>query len=98
MSENAPKTKLKKIVIQIAGSELELTPDQAKELRDILADLYGENVIKRHEHHHHDYPWRYWHYTYPAPEITWTSTSISGDFQNASSVAISSDTVYLSAA
>jgi len=49
-------TKIAKIVIDIAGEKLELSPKQAKELRDILCDMYGGSVV---EHHHHDsYPWR----------------------------------------
>lgn len=66
MSKQNP-TKLKKIVIAIAGEELELTPAQAKELRDILLELYGGKAV---EHHHYDH-WQRW---YP-----WTYTSNSAD-------------------
>lgn len=41
MAKETRVTKVEKVIITIAGKTLELTPDQAKELRDILADMFG---------------------------------------------------------
>lgn len=64
-----PKTKIAKIVINLNGEELELSPKQARELRDILCEMYGEKTVKNiHEYHHYDWnrPW---------PYTTWVTTS-----------------------
>lgn len=36
-------SELKKIVLQIGEKEIELTPDEAKELKKVLGDLFGED-------------------------------------------------------
>ena len=54
-----------KIKLKIKDVEIELTKDEAKDLRDVLNGLVGEKVIEKiiEEHHHHygSYP----HYPYP---------------------------------
>ena len=35
-------SEIKKIVLSVGDKEIELTPDEAKELRKILGDLFGE--------------------------------------------------------
>lgn len=39
----AKKMKVEKIVVKMKDQELELTPDEARELKQILADLLGDN-------------------------------------------------------
>lgn len=51
-------TKLQKVVIEVGGKKLEFSPEEAKELKAILSDLFGgkrvvERVIER------DY-WHWW--------------------------------------
>ena len=95
------KTQIKKVVIEIAGKELLLTPTQAKELRDILCELYAKPVNEVVKHVHHDYRYHY-------PYATWTvssglvlcsnTTTASGYVNaNCANSSASSDTVYLSA-
>ena len=76
---------VKKITISIGGTEVEVTPKQARELHNVLAELLGleaKETIVIHEW----YP-RYWCYpaypaypttdpTYPTTDPTWyTSTA-----------------------
>ena len=70
------KTAISKIVINLNGQELVLSPKQARELRDILSDLYGstETIVEKHDHYHGYRGYRDW------PFQTWTlpySTCIS---------------------
>lgn len=92
-------TKIAKIVLNIAGKEIELSPKQAKELRDILAEMYPGT--KTSEYHYH-YPRPYTPYTWPY--ATWTVSSknavlLSDSATRASSNVsnMSTDTVYLAA-
>ena len=72
---------VKKITISIGGTEVEVTPKQARELRDVLAELLGleaKETIVIHEW----YP-RYWYYpAYPTTDPTWytSTTGSSGTF------------------
>lgn len=49
------KTELKKLVIEVGGKKLEFTPAEAKELKNILADLFGAD--KTTHVHHYDHNW-----------------------------------------
>ena len=41
-------TKLTKVVIEVGGKKLEFTPEEAKELKTILSDLFGgERIVER---------------------------------------------------
>jgi hypothetical protein len=42
MAKDTKMTKIEKFIIEIAGTKIELTPEQAKELRDILVDALGQ--------------------------------------------------------
>ena len=75
---------VKKITISIGGTEVEVTPKQARELHNVLAELLGleaKETIVIHEW----YP-RYWYYpaypTYPTINPTWytSTTGSSGTF------------------
>jgi hypothetical protein len=44
MANDVKATKVEKIVISLAGTSVELSPDQAKELRDILIGLLGRGT------------------------------------------------------
>jgi len=60
MANKTEETKIKKIVLSIEGKELILSVDGAKQLKTLLNDLFGREVIT--EHH---YPYRYnqpWYY------------------------------------
>ena len=59
---------IEKIVFNVRGKKLELSSDEAKELKQILSDLFGETKVV-HEHHNHEHhnqyippyrPWTYW--------------------------------------
>jgi len=36
--------KIEKIVLEIGGKKIELSPDEAKELKDALSDMFGQTV------------------------------------------------------
>ena len=55
-----------KIVLKIDEQDVELTPGQAKELRRILNDMYGENSKEYHFHYPpYEPPRRYWYWSQP---------------------------------
>lgn len=55
---NSMKTKISKIVIEVAGKKLEFTPDEAKELKGILADLFGGKEYHTvYVDRWHNWPW-----------------------------------------
>jgi len=97
------KTKIAKIVINIAGEELELSPKQAKELRDILCDLYGDNVIENHHYHdrrNHN-PWQYWYPSYTtvtSGNFTASTGSPTITANTTTNLPATSSTLYLNAA
>ncbi len=68
------KPTIKKIVLTIGGKDLELSLDEAKELRDILHDTFPESSTERTIIPY----WPYWYWwTEKRPNcdtITWTST------------------------
>jgi len=91
------KPTIEKIVFNIHGKKIELSQSEAKELKMILSDLFGETKVI------HEYPsWPYHHWNYP-----WTYSGIaaaggtltaghSGTISNALG-SIPLDTVYLTA-
>lgn len=97
------KTAVSKIVLNLDGKEISLTPAQAKELHDILGELYApkaSKVVDHHHHHHDHWPYRTW-YTYTTPTIEPYGTTITfgsaSDIGGSISNITSSDTVYLAA-
>ena len=60
--------------LKVKNVEIELTMEDAKELRDALNDLVGEQKVI-HEHHDH-YPWHYVPYSpWPGyPRYTWETS------------------------
>lgn len=57
---------IKKIELKLGGKTITLTPEEAKQLKVALNELFGREVVK--EIHHHDYP-PYWYWQQPV----WTS-------------------------
>ena len=51
---------IKKIVLDLGGKEVTLTPEQAKNLKTALDDLFGKEIVK--EIHHHDYQPYHWYW------------------------------------
>jgi hypothetical protein len=67
-------TEIKSIKVEIAGKTLELSPEQAKELRDILDDIYPS----RAPHCPQPYPVyieRYSNPYYPSTPYIWWQTT-----------------------
>jgi len=59
-------SEIKKIVLEIGDKEIELTPDEAKELKDVLNNLFGEKdivYIPKPYPVYHPYP--HWWVRYP---------------------------------
>ncbi len=74
-------TKLQKVVIEVGGKKLEFTPEEAKELKAILSDLFGgERVVERIRER--DY-WHWWqpYIRYDTQPIFTTSTWSNTDGQ-----------------
>jgi len=65
MMEKEKKVAIEKIVLNIEGEKVSLTPEQAKKLKSLLDEMFGKEVIRVEEHHHHDYPRWYWNYSTP---------------------------------
>ncbi len=69
--EKEKKVAIEKIVLNIEGEKVSLTPEQAKKLKSLLDEMFGKEVIReviKEEHHHHDrYPY-YWYWTLPTPQ------------------------------
>ncbi len=87
------KPSIDKIVFNVRGKKLELSRDEAKELKDILADLFGEKEIQYVDRWHINYPWTYPHWNYTLPNVPYcgTATGIS------KSADCTSNTLYLNA-
>ncbi len=88
------KPSIKKIVFNVHGKTLELTSDEAKELKGILSDLFGEKEIQYVDRWHINYPWTYPHWTYTLPNAPYCGT-ITGLSNSAD---CTSNTLYLNAA
>jgi hypothetical protein len=89
------KPSIKKIVFNVNGKTLELSKDEAKELKDILSDLFGEKETVYVDRWHPTYPsWRYPHWTYMAGgTLAGQSGTMTGATTNTAT-----DTIYLNAA
>jgi hypothetical protein len=85
-----PNTSIEKIVFNVRGKSLELTQEEAKELKQILSDLFGETKVVHEWHTSPSYPYRW-------PYVTWGGTYSMGAGQTltASCVPVASDTLYL---
>ena len=54
---------IEKIVFNVRGKKLELSSDEAKELKQILSDLFGETKVVHEWHNQYVYPprpYQYW--------------------------------------
>lgn len=54
----ADKQVIKKIVLQLSGKEVSLTPEEAKQLFEALGEMFEKKVVHVYE------PYR-WYWTYP---------------------------------
>jgi len=65
------QVKVDRIVIKIGNKEISLDLDEAKELKEILADMFGgvKEIIR--EEHYHPYPYIWYEYKVHATP-TWT--------------------------
>ena len=77
---------IKKIVLDLGGKEVTLTPEQAKNLKTALDELFGKQVVKEIHHHDHYQPyyWWYWDSTPAIPYrqdggLTFTSGNVTWD-------------------
>ena len=78
---------IKKIELDLGGKKVSLTPEQAKNLKAALDELFGKEVIREiHEihEHHDDYPWSlpvppyqpiWWSTTTTIPGANWRSNT-----------------------
>lgn len=84
------KPSIEKIVFNVRGKKIELSKEEAQELKGILSDLFGETRVV-HEYH----SWPYHHWTWPyysgGTGITYSGATITG----ASISNATSDTLYL---
>ena len=70
--EKEKKVAIEKIVLNIEGEKVSLTPEQAKKLKTLLDEMFGKEIVKeiiREEHHHHNdwYPRPTWYWNYSTP-------------------------------
>ncbi len=83
------KPAIKKIVFNVGGKTLELSKDEAKELKDILSDLFGE--IKYVDRWHYHWPYSSW--TIPCQS---GAATIMGNLSSSNpGTAVTSNTLYL---
>ncbi len=85
------KLSIEKIVFNVRGKKLELTSEEAKELKQILSDLFGETKVI-HEYLTQPYrpcPWPYtlWGGTYCA-SATGQSAAYQGATNNADTLCL----------
>ncbi len=69
------KTLLKKIVLDVEGKEIVLTPEQAKKLHEALDELFGMKEKKEYvPYPYNPYPWYPYRlrWEYSRPYITYT--------------------------
>ena len=91
VEKNQP-VELKKLVVKIHGKELELTPQEAKELKEILNALFEESekiekVVVQPYPYPVPYPYKEiiyikpweWHYTYPWITYNGTVSTATGN-------------------
>jgi hypothetical protein len=67
--------KVEKIVLKIGERELELSPEEVKELKEVLDKMFGDEKIVHHYYPH--YP--YYYPSYPTYPPTWTYVSATGN-------------------
>ena len=64
-AEEKTRAEISKIILKINRKEIELTPEEAKKLKDALNELYEV----KEEHHYHSYPVYpsrpYWYWNEP---------------------------------
>lgn len=67
-------TKINKIVFDIDEKKIELTADQAKQMKNILDELFGTKVVREEHHHHNRYSYPFWRWD--TPDITCNRSNI----------------------
>lgn len=80
------KVELKELVLKFGNKEIALTPDEAKQLKEILGELFGEEKTVINvpsypiyiERWYEPRVWRYETLPYTSPTITWCSTFENG--------------------
>jgi len=87
------KPLIEKIVFNVHGKRIELSQDEAKELKMILSDLFGETKVV---HEYHTWPYHHWN-TPIHPWITYTGTGQTGTFSGNITDTVTNDTIYLNA-
>ena len=53
------KSIIKKIVLDLGKKQVELTPEQARKLKEALDEMFGQKVVRIEDHHHYHDRW-YW--------------------------------------
>ena len=81
------QVKISKLCLEIGGKKIELTMKQAKELKGVLNDTFGESEVVFRDR---------WHYpnTYPVYPNTWYTTCATGS-SNLAGNAITTNTATL---
>ena len=82
------QVKISKLCLEIGGKKIELTMKQAKELKDVLNDTFGESEVIFRDR---------WHYphTYPSNPNYWYTTCSSGTANLAAVGNASTDTAIM---
>lgn len=60
--------KIEKIVLKVGGKTLELSPEEVKELKEVLDKMFGDEKVVHH--YWPNYP--YYYPTYPTYTPSWT--------------------------
>lgn len=61
-------TLIKGINLQIGKKEIQLSVEEAKELKKALEELFGEKIVKEEHHHYNGYTY-YPYWRWPTPYI-----------------------------
>ena len=86
-TETPKEVAVRKVVVQLGKKELILDIEDAKQLKDVLNELFGQVVVEkvapqiektiiREEHHYHKQYQPYWYWNQPA--IMYTSGGLTG--------------------
>jgi len=59
------KAEISKIVIDVGGKKIELTKQQAEQMKEVLDELFGVKVVERHHHHNYPIGIPYWRWDKP---------------------------------